>query len=179
MTLVVEASRRAAQSDVELVEAVAAGDRSALGQLYDRHADWLTARLERRCGDADLVDTAVQETFLAVWRQAADYRPTGEVGAWIWTIGLRRLIDQMRRRHPPEPVADVDRVVDEEVPLALGDSALASAFARLEPELQQVLAATALDGLTTKEAAVVLGIPRGTVKSRLARARRRLEELLP
>ena len=165
--------------DVELLGRVASGDRAALDALYRRHAPWLTARLRRRCGDDDLIDTAVQDTFLNVWKQAGSYKPTGEVGAWIWTIGIRRLIDQMRKRPAPVPIApgELPRVVTEEVPLALGHTPLGQAFARLDSELQAVLAATALDGLTNREAAQLLNIPTGTVKSRLARARSILKEI--
>lgn len=168
----------AGPSDVELVAMVAAGDRGALDELYRRHAPWLTTRLTRRCGDGDLVDTAVQDTFVAVWKQAARYRPSGEVGAWIWTIGIRRLIDQLRKRRPPTPVEPdhLPKVVAEEVPLALGHTPLGQAFARLDPDLQAVLAATALDGLTNREAGQLLNIPTGTVKTRLARARSILKE---
>lgn len=168
-------------TDIELIREVANGDRVALERLYRRHAGWLTSRLTRRCGDPDLVDTAVQDTFLAVWKQAAHYKPVGEVGAWIWTIGIRRLIDQMRKRPAPAPVAEpglLPEVIAVEVPIALADTDLGAAFARLEPELAAVLAATALDGLTNREAGQLLNIPTGTVKSRLSRARSILQEVL-
>ena len=167
--------------DVELIGLIASGDRQALDEIYRRHAPWLTARLMRRCGDADIVDTAVQDAFVNVWKQAGKYKPTGEVGAWIWTIGIRRLIDQMRKRPAPMPVEPdhLPRVIAEEVPLALGHTPLGQAFAQLEPELQAVLAATALDGLTNREAAQLLNIPTGTVKSRLSRARSILKEISP
>ncbi|MEO0493680.1 MAG: RNA polymerase sigma factor [Actinomycetota bacterium] len=167
--------------DLALVHRIADGDRHALAVLYDRHVGWLTVRLERRCGRRELVDTAVQDTFLAVWKQASSYRETGEVGAWIWTIGVRRLIDQMRKNPPPTPVEDITPmadVVQHEIPLALGHTELGQAFAALEPDLQAVMAATALDGLTNAEAAVLLGVPTGTVKSRLSRARQILQEVL-
>ncbi len=167
-------------NDVELLAQVATGDRAALDETYRRHAPWLTVRLARRCGDPDIVDTAVQDTFLAVWKQAGSYRPTGEVGAWIWTIGLRRLIDQMRKRPSPTPMEPehLPRVIAEEVPLALGHTPLGDAFARLEPDLQAVMAATAFDGLSNQEAGRLLNIPTGTVKSRLSRARAVLKESL-
>ena len=168
-------------NDVDLVARVAAGDRAALDELYRRHAPWLTVRLQRRSGDRDLVDTAIQDTFLAVWRQAGSYRATSEVGAWIWTIGLRRLIDQLRRRPAPTPMDPerLPRVIAEEVPLALGHTPIGQAFAQLDPDLQAVLAATTLDGLSNSEAAQLLNIPTGTVKSRLARARALLKETTP
>ncbi len=181
MTLVAASPEQAGTDDVDLVRRVGAGDRDALATLYERHAGWLTVRLSRRCGDPDLVDTALQDTFLAVWKQADGYRPTGDVGAWIWTIAILRLIDQLRKRTPPEPVADVTpfaAVVLEEIPLAFGHSDMGQAFARLDPELQSVMIATALDGLTNREAATLLAIPVGTVKSRLSRARRLLQEAL-
>ncbi|MEM8706097.1 MAG: RNA polymerase sigma factor [Actinomycetota bacterium] len=167
--------------DLALVRRIADGDRHALAVLYDRHVGWLTVRLERRCGRRELVDTAIQDTFLAVWKQAASYRETGDVGAWIWTIGVRRLIDQMRKTPPPQPVPDVAPLADvitHEVPLALGHTDLGQAFAALDPDLQAVMAATALDGLTNAEAATLLGVPTGTVKSRLSRARQILQEVL-
>ena len=170
-----------AAEDVLIVRRVGNGDRAALAELYERHAGWLTIRLERRCGNAELVDTALQDTFLAVWEQADRYQPTGDVGAWLWTIAIRRLIDQLRKRPPPSPVADVVSLADviaHEIPLALGHTELGVVFATLDPDLQAVLVATALDGLTNREAADLLGIPAGTVKSRLSRARQILQERL-
>lgn len=168
--------------DTDLIARIADGDRGALDSLYGRHVGWLTARLNRRCSSHDLVDTAVQDTFLDVWKSAGRYKPTGEVAAWIWTIGIRRLIDQMRRRPAPTPVEAPEllrSVITEEIPLALGHTPLGNAFAQLDPDLQAVLAATALDGLTNTEAARLLNIPTGTVKSRLARARAILKEVTP
>jgi len=179
---VVPGPPRAAQlDDRALLADVAQGKRDALAVLYQRHIGWITTRLERRCGSTELVDTAIQETFLAVWKQAGDYRPTGEVAAWMWTIAVRRLIDQMRKRPAPTPVVDAAAlmpVVAEEIPMALRHTPLGDAFGRLDPELQSVLVATAFDGLSNTEAATLLGIPPGTVKSRLARARAKLKEEL-
>jgi RNA polymerase sigma-70 factor (ECF subfamily) len=168
--------------DRTLIAGVAAGDRGSLDALYHRHAGWILTRLSRRCSDRDAVDTALQETFVSVWKQARKYRPTGEVTAWMWTIALRRLIDEMRRRPAPVPVADptvLTSALTEEIHLALAHTPVGAALAHLEPDLQAVLAATALDGLSNSEAAALLGIPIGTVKSRLSRARAILQEVAP
>ena len=99
----------AARSDVEVLTAVADGDRQALRVLYDRHAAWLGLRLARRCADRDIVDETVQDTFVAVWRGARRYKGQGDVGAWIWGIAIRRLIDALRRRPRSEVlVAEVE-----------------------------------------------------------------------
>lgn len=171
--------------DHALLARVASGDRIALEMLYRRHAAWLTARLQSRCGDPDLADIAIQDTFLAVWKSARRYRGEGDVGAWLWGIAIRRLIDQLRKSQatPIDPSAiahhheDVTRF-DEEVFADGTHGDLGVAMSELPPELRAVLVATAIDGLSTKEAAHLLGVPQGTVKTRLMRARRALQEAL-
>lgn len=110
------------QSDVEVLAAVADGDRSALRVLYDRHAPWLALRLARRCADPGVVDETIQDTFLAVWRGAGRYKGQGDVGAWIWGIAIRRLIDALRRLPRGQVlVAEVDdrRSAEEEILLGV------------------------------------------------------------
>jgi RNA polymerase sigma-70 factor, ECF subfamily len=173
--------RGPAMTDQELIVAVREGDAVALRSLYDRHAPWLTIRLARRCADPAIVEEVVQDTFLAVWRGATRYRGQGEVGAWIWGIAIRRLIDRLRTHHASVRLVgrpDAEPSAEELVLLGIEHGDLASAMDRLSPELRAVIQATALDGLTTREAAHLLGIPRGTVKTRLLRARRELREAL-
>ena len=169
--------------DPELVQAIAQGDRGALRVLFERHGVWLTARLQRRCGDQGLVDETVADTFLKVWQKADTYRGEGSVGAWLWTIAVRRLLDRLRVR-PPRPSAVLPqtrarvRSAEELVLDGLAHGDLGPALGRLSPELRAVLQATVLDGLTTREAARLLGIPEGTVKTRAMRARAQLREEL-
>ena len=171
--------------DRALVARIARRDRVALELLYRRHAPWLTARLQARCGDPEITDIAVQDTFLAVWNSARKYRGEGDVGAWIWGIGIRRLIDQLRkRRATPVDPAVIARATSETTSFEdqlFGDGThgeLGAAIHELPEELRAVLVATAVDGLSTKEAAHLLGVPQGTVKTRLMRARRVLQEAL-
>jgi RNA polymerase sigma-70 factor (ECF subfamily) len=164
--------------DAALLRGVARGDEEALAALYDRHAGWLTVRLTRRCAIPDVVDHAVQDTFLALWREAGTYRGRGDVAAFIWGIGLRRLIDAIRREHGgrqrfPWPSAEPGVVVsaEDQVLVGIEHGRLGQALAGLSPELRGALEATVLDGLTCAEAAVLLGVAEGTVKSRCHRAR--------
>ncbi|MFC3573242.1 RNA polymerase sigma factor [Streptomyces yaanensis] len=177
---------RETTSDGELLRSAADGDRRAFEELYRRYAPWLTARLRGRCADPAVVDDVVQETFLAVWRGTARYREDGDVAGWLWRIGARRLVDALRGdgargrlwqtlarlRHRDEASAE------ERVLAGVEHGDLAGALTRLSPELRAVLQATVIDGLTTGEAAVLLGIPPGTVKTRALRARKRLREEL-
>jgi RNA polymerase sigma-70 factor (ECF subfamily) len=161
--------------------AIVDGRRGALEALYARHVGWLTLRLSRRCADRDIVDLAVQDTFVAIWRKPGSFTGAGEVAAWIWGIGVRRLIDQLRRQPKRRLVsADDDMVVsaEDEVLLGIEHGALPRAIDSLSPELRLVVQATVLDGLTTREAAKLLGIPAGTVKTRMARAKTQMREAL-
>ena len=173
------------REDAALLRAVARGDEAALAALYDRHAGWLTVRLSRRCGSPDIVDHAVQDTFLALWRQAGSYRDRGDVAAFIWGIGIRRLIDTIRREHGARPrpawrAAEPEAVIsaEEQVLLGIEHGRLGQALAGLTPELRGALEATVLDGLTCAEAAELLGVAEGTVKSRCYRARQALRAAL-
>ncbi len=129
---------------------------------------------------------ALQDTFVAVWRSASQFRGEGDVGAWLWGIAIRQLITRLRRRPSPVPadrafidsVSPLVRSAEDELLVAVEHGDVGSALRRLSPELRAVLQATVLDGLTTREAAYLLGIPAGTVKSRARTARAQLREQL-
>lgn len=174
------------RTDQQLVAAVADGDRGAFRELHDRHVAWLTARLRRRCSDPDAVAEAVQDTFVALWRGAGRWDGRGEPAAWIWGIAIRRLISTLRTRGrwgrikaatEREPL-EVVVAAEDQVLVAVEHGDLAGALQRLSPELRAVVQATVLDGLTTREAGQLLGIPPGTVKTRMMRARAQLRGAL-
>lgn len=174
------------RSDAELLRSVTDGDRRAFEELYRRYAAWLVLRLRGRCADTALVDDVVQETFLAVWRGTARHRGEGDVAGWLWRIGSRRLVDALRgdgaRGRLRQALARLrgrqEPSAEEQVLAGVEHGDLAGSLARLSPELRAVLQATVIDGLTTREAAVLLGIPQGTVKTRAMRARRQLRQEL-
>jgi RNA polymerase sigma-70 factor, ECF subfamily len=175
-------SGRTELSDAELLAAVARGDRDAFADLYARHAPWLQVRLRRRCGDPDVVAEALQDTFVAVWRGAGRWGGRGEVPAWLWGIAVRRFLNLVASRARHDVVVMVsDPVVtsaEDQVLLGLEYGDAAGALNRLSPELQAVVRATVVDGLSTREAARLLLIPQGTVKTRMARARVLLRQAL-
>jgi RNA polymerase sigma-70 factor (ECF subfamily) len=130
-----------------------------------------------------VVAEVVQDTFLVVWRQPDKYRGDGEVAAWLWGIAIRTLLHQLRPRKSvveklvqlrPDSVPSTEELVLERVE----HSDVGVALRRLSPELRAVVQATVLDGLSTREAAEYLGIPAGTVKSRMSRARHELREAM-
>jgi RNA polymerase sigma-70 factor, ECF subfamily len=171
--------------DAELLRRVADADPHALRMLYDRHAPWLLLRLRQRCSDAALADEVLQETFCSVWRSAGQFR-SDDVGGWMWTIAARRLVDAVRSRTSQRRLLDrlslrrEERApsAEDQVLVGLEHGDLYGALNRLSPDLRAVLQAVVLDGLSTAEAAELLGIPRNTVKTRAMRARKHLRREL-
>lgn len=115
-----------------------------------------------------------------MWRAAGAFAGSvagGTAVGWLWTIAVRRLVDAFRRRAhhaEPPPAAVPDAVVpaaEEEALAATVGGDVGDALRCLAPELRQVLQAMVLDGLSVREAAVLLGLPEGTVKTRARRAR--------
>jgi len=145
------------RSDADLMAAVADGDRRAFEELYARHAAWLVVRLSRRCADPHLVDEVVQDTFVAAWRGVRRWDGRGQVAAWIWGIGIRRLLDGLRHRPRAtftflEP-SQTELSAEELVLLGVEYGDAGAALAHLSPELRAVVQATVLDGLTTRDQA--------------------------
>ncbi|MFX4294331.1 RNA polymerase sigma factor [Streptomyces bohaiensis] len=176
------ARRKAPQQldEERLLRLVAKGDRAAFDELYRRTAPWLAVRLRRRCADEQIVAEVMQETYLAVWRAAGAFAGSavgGSAVGWLWTIAARRLVDAFRRRahHAEPPLAAGERLAapaaEEEVLAATVGGEVGDALRDLAPELRQVLQALVLDGLSVREAAVLLRLPEGTVKTRARRAR--------
>ena len=133
-------------TDGELVAAIARGEIGALRSLHERHAPWLGARLSHRCSDPHLVEEAVQDTFVMVWRKAGSYRGEGEVGAWLWGIAIRRLLDLLRKgRVPRLPRTAAVESAEETVLEGIGYGDLGRAMGRLSPELLAVVQARILE----------------------------------
>jgi RNA polymerase sigma-70 factor (ECF subfamily) len=173
-------------ADGELLAAVVGGDEGALRVLVERHSAWLLLRLRRRTPDADLAADALQDTFVAVWRSARSYRGDGDVGGWLWGIAIRQLVSRLRKRAAPAPMSrqvisalsPMVRSAEDELLVAVEHGSVGDALRLLSPELRQVLQATVVDGLSTREAAYLLGLPQGTVKGRLRAAKSKLREQL-
>lgn len=164
--------------DDDLVRGVARGDRGALELLYRRHAAWLAGRLAGRTSSRDLAEEALQDTFVAVWRGAGSYHGSGEVPAWLWGIARRRLASLARRQG--EGVLPLEAAPDPADPAtgpeqaAVGQDVSArvrEAVAGLPAEQRAAVTAVVYQGRSIREAAEAAGVPEGTVKSRLHRAR--------
>ncbi len=171
--------------DQPLLTRVAAGDQRALEQLYARHGSALLAYAEALLGDRSRAEEALQDTFLAVWRSAASFEGRSAVRTWMFGICRRQALTRLRGRVPfqvpVESIADLPASAPgpESVALARADvAAVAAAMATLSPIHREVLDLAFGAALPLREIAAILGVPEGTVKSRLFQARAHLARAL-
>jgi RNA polymerase sigma-70 factor (ECF subfamily) len=183
-----EVARRnvGSDDDTALMVSVAGGDKDGLARLYDRYAPLLTAVAIRMLGSRREAEDLVHDVFLEVWRQSGDYDAArGTVRTWILMRMRSRALDRRKSVHNSRVDAlderhVVESVVDEDATLAADRGRVRRALAGLPDEQRAVLQLAYFEGLSSQEIAERVGIPVGTVKSRVAAAMARLRaELLP
>lgn len=169
--------------DEILVERVARGDEIALQTLYRRYGRPIYGVGLRYLDDPDLAQDLVQDVFLKLWRRAETYLPAkGSFSAWIFTIARRSAIDLQRRRArrsalPLEGAPEVG-VEDHTWQQLAEDWQVVDALLAMDPLLREPLLLAYYRGLTQREIADHLGVPLGTVKSRMSRGLARLGEIM-
>jgi len=156
----------------------------AFRALFDAHCRPVLAYALRRVGEpADAADV-VAETFLVAWRRRGEVPPGAAARPWLFGVARRVLANQRRGVRRRSALADRLRaqVAAQPVPDpadgAAAASAVRQALRRLDPDDREVLLLTAVEGLAPAEVAVVLGVSPVTARSRLHRARRRLNDEL-
>ena len=170
------------RSDGELIRRTGAGDREAFEELYRRFARPVLGLAVRRLRDRSRAEDATQETFAAIWRSAATYRPERGAGAaWLYGVARNAIINQTRIRvEPTEEVPDLPSGQPEPPERAESDWVSWRVHRAVErlPERERTLIEFAYwTGLSQSEIANRLGIPLGTVKTRTRSALARLAEL--
>lgn len=171
----------------QLLERVARGDQAALLALYDRLGSTMLAVALRVTRDRSAAEEVVQEAMLAVWREAPGFdRSRGSAAAWLLTLTRNRAIDALRAQRrrggyelrsaeqAPDPVPSPERMTAE----AERAAAVRTALERLRPEQRVALELAYYSGLSHSEISNELGIPLGTIKTRIALAARALRDEL-
>lgn len=171
-------------SDTELLTAHAQGDPRAFAELVGRHQDYLWGLARRTSRSPEDAADALQEALLSAHRRAGSFRGDSAVRSWLHRIVVNSCLDRIRRNQvrvaqplpeyadggPPDTVDSYHRF---ETTMLVQE-----ALAELPDEQRQVIVAVDLQGLSVAEAAELLAIPAGTVKSRASRGRLRLARLL-
>jgi RNA polymerase sigma-70 factor (ECF subfamily) len=167
---------------------IRAGDRQAFADLYEEHARAVYNHVLRLTGNWSTAEEVMSETFLAAWSHRERLEPGGgSLAPWLLGIathkaynanrGLRRRLAFLAHRPPPPPVPDFAEETAGRVDDSRRLAAVHAALSGLRREEREVLALCVWSGLDYAQAAEALGVPVGTVRSRLSRARARLGRL--
>jgi RNA polymerase sigma factor (sigma-70 family) len=182
----VEEFRSTRRTDEEVLASIAGGDDEGLAELYDRYGRLAYGLAYRVLRDQALAEDAVQDAFLAIWRSADGYRrERAKPSTWILTLVHRRAVDLVRRedRRRAERLEETPEAasasVPEEADLRETRTAVQAALRKLPDDQREALELAYYGGFTQSELAERLGVPLGTVKSRMFAGLTRLRELVP
>lgn len=170
-------------SDADLICRIAAGDRDAFGEFYDRHSARILGLLLRMIRSRSEADDVLQDCFLQVWSQAARYSAerASPIG-WLVLLARSRALDHLRRKRRDRLTAESETEVGTECDDALTQSEEAAlarrALSQLPDEQRGVIQLAFYSGLTHEEIAASQRIPLGTVKTRIRRGMMRIREIL-
>jgi RNA polymerase sigma factor (sigma-70 family) len=176
---------RPADAGGELIARIASGDRDALTELYHRERQPLFAYLLHLTANVEVAEEVLQDTFVAVWRSAGDFAGRSRARTWLMGIARRQAHNTLRRRVLPR--ADIAAAAhlpgtlpepEEHATTAAAREEVVAAMAYLSADHREALVLAFAHDLSYQEMADVLGIPVGTVKSRLNGAKRALKALL-
>lgn len=157
-------------------------DRNAFKEVFEHFAPRLKAFMLRQGSNPQLAEEVVQETMVNVWRKAGQFDSAkASASTWIFTIARNLRIDHLRKANRPEPDMNDPALAPDPEPHALDvisrrqtESRMRQALAILPPEQQEVLRAVFFEDKPHAQAAAELGIPLGTVKSRIRLALKRI-----
>ena len=172
-------------ADDMLVARIGEGDRLAMQTLFARHRTPVYRWLLRFVGNETLAEDLVSDVFLDVWRQASRFEGRSSVSTWLLAIARFKAISARRRRTD----AELDEVVESTVADTADDPAvvlekknrdetLRAALTRLSAEHKEIIDLVYYHEKSVDECAQIIGVPSGTVKTRMFYARRKLAELV-
>ncbi|HEX3706485.1 MAG TPA: RNA polymerase sigma factor SigM [Mycobacteriales bacterium] len=167
--------------DADLLAQHVAGDPNAFGELVVRHRDRMWAVALRTLGNPDDAADAVQDALLSAYRGAAGFRGNSAVTTWLHRIVVNACLDLTRRRavRPTQPLL-IEPATNAPDAISRRDTAITvtEALRSLPAEQAAAVVLVDIEGFSVDEAAQILDVPTGTVKSRCARGRARLAEQL-
>jgi RNA polymerase sigma-70 factor (ECF subfamily) len=172
----------ASDDDRELIAAARAGDRVAIDELLARYEQPIYRFGLRMCGDEESAREVLQETMLAAFRHLPGFRGDAALSTWLYQIARSFCIKERRGERPraelDEQLADPAPPPDRQAHARQIGAALAEAIRSLPADQREVLVLRDVEGLSAEEAASVVGVEVGALKSRLHRARLAMREHL-
>ncbi|GAC83994.1 RNA polymerase ECF-type sigma factor SigM [Gordonia paraffinivorans NBRC 108238] len=172
------------RTDEQLLRAHAAGDQHAFTDLINRHIDYLWSVALRTSRNPEDAADGLQDALLAAHRTAADFRSDAKVTSWLHRIVVNACLDRIRRNNArrtiPLPEWDDLSIADptDEISSIDLSVSIGRALHVLPKGQRQAIVAVDIEGYSVAEAATLLGVAEGTIKSRCARGRLRLAQVL-
>ena len=173
------------ESDRLLLSRLAQKDRAALAVFYERFQRPVFGYLYRYFGVRELAEDVLQEVMLVAWQKAASFRGEGRVQSWVFgiahrlaTVALRREKGNLLELDTGITLPDAESMLEDSAIRKSAADELAAALASLTPVHREVLELAFYQDFSCKEIASIVGVPEGTVKSRLSYARRSLKAIL-
>lgn len=176
-------SAQSAETELELITQAQRGDRRAFGELVRRHREGVVNVVYRMCGETNLAEDAAQEAFIRAWQHLPGYQPQSPFRNWVYRIATNVALDALRRERETVDIDTLSLAASDEGPETTLEGKergerVRQAVLALPPASRAVLVLREYEGLSYREIADTLGIPIGTVMSRLNYARNRLRESL-
>ena len=170
-------------NESELVSQAQQGDRSAFGELVRHHRSGVINVVYRMCGDPQLAEDSAQEAFIRAWQHLPGFQPRSPFRNWLYRIATNVALDTLRRERDTVDVDKVQLSTRTQGPEDSFDQSERAELVReavlaLPPASRAVLVLREYEGLSYKQIAATLGIPIGTVMSRLNYARTQLAATL-
>jgi RNA polymerase sigma-70 factor (ECF subfamily) len=171
------------EAEIDLITRAQQGDRGAYGELVRCHREGVINVVYRMCGDVNLAEDAAQEAFIRAWQHLPSYRPRSPFRNWVYRIATNVALDALRRERETVDIDALPLVASGQGPEAAVEGMergerVRQAVLALPPASRAVLVLREYEGLSYREIADTLGVPMGTVMSRLNYARNRLRESL-
>jgi RNA polymerase sigma-70 factor (ECF subfamily) len=172
---------------------IAQRDVGALEALYDRHAQTTYTVIMRIVRDSAVAEEVLQDTFWQVWRKAAEFRGGGVAAAWLFRIARNKSLDQLRRQKSRaqaelpglaeehggwSPAITIDFSVEQAVEQAWKRQSVRRALGDIPAEQRHCLELAYFEGMTQREIAERVGMPVGTIKTRIRLGLEKLERVL-
>ncbi len=172
---------KAAPSDSGLMKELAAGEARALEELYDRYSTKAYGYALKICRAPHLAEEAVQSAFVTVWEKRELYNSSrAEFSSWFFAILRNRCIDILRRERHALSIESADALAGGDLSLddVVDNLHLRRSVKSLPERLREVILLAYFDGYTHVQLAEILGLPLGTVKSRIRLGLEKLAEAL-
>lgn len=166
------------RDDQQLIAAANGGEASAFEALYRRHRDWVVRLAWRFCGDRDEALDVLQDVFAYFWRKFPGFTLTGKLTTFLYPAVRHTALHAKRRqrREPAFGTLPAEPGADDAEPAHRARAELSQALAALNADQRETLLLRFVDGLSLQEIADAMDVPLGTVKSRIHKSLRQLQD---